>query len=241
MILLVVLTLSASAQQNPSLGKLDKSVVGAWDASDGSFRDWSQYTNNAVLHGNVPITNNGCYYFDGTTANYLSVADSPSLYSTNFTVCAWINAQEITDLVPSRDPVIAAKDNTGAREWHFYVKQSGSILGVDIFKANGTPTVVNGIVTLGSNVWYHACFSYLFVADGNSQCTLWLNGITNAAATNFGGPMADTATEIEIGRRSFSTFEDSWAGFINDVYIFNRVLLAEEIKQLYELGKPRHQ
>ena len=63
---------------------------------------------------------------------------------------------------------------------------------------------------------------------------IYVNGVKDAAQiTTAGGPIANNATGVFIGKREFTDFKDFFNGTIDEVAIYNRSLSAAEIQRLY--------
>lgn len=76
--------------------------------------------------------------------------------------------------------------------------------------------------------WYHVAYSY----DG-SQRALYINGELLAMDNNECNTVTSSGAKLNIGGFNTNT-EDEFTGYIADAAIFNRALLAQEVKDIYE-------
>lgn len=92
-----------------------------------------------------------------------------------------------------------------------------------------TPTFTLGSPTIDEvGIWYH----YVLTYDGINTGKLYKNGILVDTKTNGTGTIKTTASPFYIGMSQFY-----WNGSVDDVRIYNRVLTATEVKNLYD-SKP---
>jgi polysaccharide biosynthesis transport protein len=102
-------------------------------------------------------------------------------------------------------------------------------------QANNASTAVCSLSgpAAGENLWHHIAITYSRANGG--QIVLYKDGIqsgscTNSAAWNFNNQ------SFRLGASS-DTFWEEWKGTLDDVRIYNRVLLAQEITDLYNTGR----
>ena len=158
--------------------------------------------------------------FDGVD-DYVEVPDSDSLDITDaITIEAWIKPQNIA----------------GGTEWH-HVVDKGDSYGLSIYNTKeirfllagttGTDWWNTGIYA-SEDVWQHIVATY----DG-SQRKIYVNGVEKASISDSGS--IDSLTNVlAIGADSPNP-PGSWKfnGTIDEVRIYNRALLAEEIATHY--------
>lgn len=105
------------------------------------------------------------------------------------------------------------------------------------FDTTGQPEVMagntfqDGPSTLAINTWYDLCGTY----DGLAR-RLYVNGVAVTLGTNQAG-LTNQASTLAIGKFAVTdTTSYDLSGTIDDVRIYNRVLSAQEVAQLYAQG-----
>lgn len=206
----------------------------AWDGSNDVNMGYlgGTFTNNYNHYGVGDLSGSqgatvqyslNTYYSD---ALYITDASAPNLeISGSQSWFAWIKFDSI--------------DTNGARILSKYV--SGGYKMLDIasnatkylrWQLNGlTPNNDSWSVSLLANTFYHVGFVY--DASANTV-NLYVNGIL-VKSTSVSGTPTDTNANFYIGAAQvFSTTSKRfWDGIIDDVALFNRVLTATEIFDLY--------
>jgi Concanavalin A-like lectin/glucanases superfamily/Immunoglobulin I-set domain len=227
---------------------LTNALAGYWKFDDGSGSfaavDSSTNGNNATLNYFpdftsewVPGRANGAIQFNsGSTAQYLSVPDAPSLnFDTNltFTLAAWVKGPS----AQANGAGIIAKGYGGVNEqyaldvhtdqlttpaYRFYFRNA-----TGASTALTTPVPPNGL-------WQHVVATY----DGRfTTMCVYVNG--QLVASNTAAPatlLVDNGHEVSIGNRESSTvsgYNLPFNGTIDDVRIYNRTLSAGDVQTLY--------
>jgi hypothetical protein len=195
-------------------------LVSHWKFDEGtgtSATDSSGRGNNGTLtNGPVWTTGKngvGALQFDGVN-DYVGVPTDPvDVHAV--TVCAWIYTSNPNSfgaiLCNSRflfgtyvaDAKIALYSNTSG---------SGPLL-----------STTNSLLT---NTWQHICVTRNAGSGGAAQ--IYINGVLNASG-NSGTPV--TGFGLGIGASPF--LENLWAGRLDDVRVYNRILTAAEIAWIY--------
>ena len=183
--------------------------------------------NDATLSG-TPSWADGpdgpCLAFDGSN-HYMAVDDSDELdlLSGNFTLIAGIKRST----AGSQDGLIEKYKATPPSRGGYYLRiTSGNVPQMGIFDNSGY-TSVNGTSTVSVGA-YHQIAA---VADkGNNLILHYLDGefVNSGAQTRI---ISSTTEPLTIGARS-GDFGEKLGGNLNYVMIFNRILSAEEIRQL---------
>ncbi|SRR6266851_1720947 len=90
---------------------------------------------------------------------------------------------------------------------------------------------LTGNATLKTGKWYHLTVTW----DASSKARIiYLNGVVDASDTSTGSLNADSNPPFYIAQWLGGNY---LSGSIDDVRIYNRVLTAKEITQLYSLGR----
>lgn len=208
---------------------LSTGLVGYWPMdgnttswTTGQTKDQSGAGNNGSLvsmsTSTTPVTGKvgGTFNFNGTS--YVNVPDSASLDTGNLiTVSAWIYPTSNASYAP-----FAAKvDAAGTVGWEI-ANNSGTLRTT---LRGSLVNVTAGALTL--NKWQMGTFTY----DG-ATLKLYLNGTLVGSAT--GSATLNSSVDLWIGKRLVNN--NTFTGRIDDVRVYNRVLSASEIAQLYKNG-----
>ena len=165
------------------------------------------------------------YYFDGM-GDCIEVPDDSSLDITStLTVSVWAKTESI-----NRRQVIVAKNAPGHNSWILEVNTDdfgGTKFNfyIDLFGFDGN---FGSNTAVAVNEWCHVAGTY-----NGSERRIYINGKLDANQT-ISGPIPKNDQPVRIG--TYADSARSFKGAIDNVYIYNRALSAEEIRQLYEQG-----
>jgi hypothetical protein len=204
-------------------------LVGYWkldEASGTTFADTSASGNSGTLHNSqtwvTPTSTSGLpglnftdpagLSFDGSS-NYgtMGITNLPAI-NASMTIALWVYYPSIDS---SNRNAFALKSGSAAVQ----IGQRGSALvasksgGVILATASSTPT----------SGWHHLAYTF----DGTTH-RLYLDGGT--ATTSTVAPDTGAATSVWIG--TYNGGSELWAGSLDDVRIYSRVLAATEIAAL---------
>ena len=224
---------------NQNLPSVGRGLVGYWpmdEGGSGPATDFSGFSNNPGVWGGTATGTNGYYSagkigswagaFDGTTT-YIGI---PAISSTtigqngsNITVMAWVFR---TGPLNTLAPII---EQGGLRAFRFIISGYRVCFGDDSV-TNNFYCSSNTISNLSS--WYFIAASY----DG-SFYHVFINGSEVAINQSVGsyGPWA--TTQLNIGYRPYTVSVSPWNGLIDDVRVYDRMLTASEIQQIYNAEK----
>ncbi|MDD5064748.1 MAG: S8 family serine peptidase [Phycisphaerae bacterium] len=172
---------------------------------------------------------NGAVDFDGVT-DYFSVSSLNSLFNNSsvFTIAGWFNTDQSTGM------------QTIVGQWS---QHSGDYYGWQVLVENNKVvakfggdvapmTEITGTINVSSG-WHH----FVLVNNGSSNAILYVDGEPDGTAGSKYMDIYDTKFRIGDGSYGSGTLEGGpFNGMIDNVMIFNRVLSAEEVKQLYDEG-----
>jgi len=214
-----------NASQN---NQLTNSLVGLWsfngpDIDGNEAIDRSGNGNNGTITGATPI--NGkvgqALDFDGVDDYIVGTGYEYSIY----TMSAWI---KVSGTISNWKGIVAYTDSSGNR------REIG-------LNGSGTPIIVYGSqkykTSLGSdlddNAWHYVVGTY----DG-STAQLYIDGVSVSLGSEGTGGAAAGTNIMWIGRLIPSTENNyRFTGKIDEVRIYNRVLTAQEVLRLYNLGR----
>jgi hypothetical protein len=208
-------------QQGRVLGASTNGLVGYWNFDEGSgttAADSSGNGNTGTLTNGPTWTTgkvgSGALGFDGVD-DYVS-ASGISLPS-GFTYSLWINPSQSSVL---KTIIRQGGVSTFLRTW------SNNQIQFGVYCSGGVVGVVAGTVT--SNIWSHVAVSWNGQCGTGGSVTIFING-TPTAFTGFGsGNPPAAVTTLSIG--------NSFSGLIDDVRVYNRVLSAQEVLDIYNDG-----
>ncbi len=226
-------------------GVLTKGLVGLWsfngpDMTNTTSTDRSGQGNDGALFGGPKRAigvSGQALSFDGTD-DYISVTDASSLKfgTAAMSISAWIKAPN-TD--QSREYI--AKRVTGSPFTQYGI---GVTAGDSFFNIAGKKIAMILIEDVGST--YRGAYTNSDVVDGNwhhvvgvatgSTILIYVDGVSVPVTVdkNSGSwPNTDNTQPLTIGFNGDAYF----AGLLDDVRIYNRVLSATEVWQLYSFGR----
>ena len=221
---------------------LNTGLVGWW-TFDGpkmltNVADSSGQGNNGSLVGQTSTTTvpgklGQALSFDGVN-DYVQLGDMTSLEGSAYATWSfWVKP-----VYSDYDTVFLSK---GASAWHISVPNSGLGAGANKFRviiAGGSFPVVytNITATVINNVWQHFTVVYDGTQSTNTtKVKIYKNGVLLTNVDSVGTiptTLPANATNATIGASSLGV-----NGTMDDVRIYNRVLSATEITQLYNLGR----
>ncbi len=202
----------------------DTGLVGYWSFEDGSGTKATDFSGS----GNAGTLTNGPTWVNGKFGKALNLSSASSQYAlignvsalknSVFTYSAWVNPASISNSMT----VFSSGANSTPRIR--LDSTSGTISLID------TNVVVMGTSSqsVSANVWTHLAISY----DASGSYAFYLNGETAGSGTNSQSFSFGSAA-FEIGRNGAANNE-YFNGQIDDVRIYNRVLSADEILNLYQ-------
>ncbi len=178
---------------------------------------------------------NNALSFNGSD-NYVSLAGNSTFDNMGaMTISAWIKPSSLGENGKGRIVTKAAGGSLPSYGWSFYLTNevaNGIKFAVDHTTAHLEHASVANAITL--NQWQLVTVTW----DGSknaSNAHIYVNGneVSYAVADNAVGTRAsDTSNSLYIGSNPART--RSFNGSIDDVKIFNRVLSADEVKNIYD-------
>jgi hypothetical protein len=231
--LLLALLLCASARAGA-----DQGLVAHWDFAEGSggvLHDRAGNGNDGAIHGAAWVkTDRGHALKFGRTGSYVAFGDNPKLKLTrDFSFCAWI--EPTADLYPD------STTNWHIFSWEAYRKSGAGfrIAGSSaqlFFRSNqfqpaqASDPIQQGLseIRLANKTFYHV----VLVKKGK-MVTFFVDGMADAEF-----PVQDPLpNDLPF---TLSLEEQSFAGLMDDVRMYNRAISAAEVVALYGEGGTRH-
>jgi len=188
------------------------------------WHDFSPQENHGAFNGDAGFTSKGRFgpgvYFDGT-GDYVDCGSDASLDITDETTIEfWVNF----------DSFNAGMDYYKGNAYYGY---GTNTYWLGYFYMGGSPKYSQADISLNTDTWYHFAITY----DGTS-IDIFIDGneVTYAAGKHYtsGGDLDTSGSILTIGHVTGAVIN----GTMDEFKIWNRALSKDEIKYLYELGKP---
>ncbi len=219
----------------------DDSLMGRWmlDATDG-LRDVSNHGNDGTGMGGITIgtsqnhrgRTNGATNFVGASNQYVDCGNGISLrITTQITMTIWIKPTTLT----AEMPIISKWTQPGnQRAYYFgthwaqfdeiyayFSKDGGAVNWYGVKSTNAAMIAGN---------WYFIVVTY----DGTTL-NFYRNAtlLTTSIEAGTPGVIFDSSANLQIGQFNAGTFVTPFNGLSGDPRIYNRVLSASEVQQLY--------
>jgi len=202
-------------------------LIGWWKLN-GDIRDYSGFSNHGVNKGaNLSSgVNNLSYEFSRVNGDYIDLQSKYIAGPTEGAVSAWINLYSTHTTYQS---IYACQ--TGAawahiRLWLAVDSSNNVFLNI----ADGINYLTNSQLyyPLNFNQWYHVVGTY-----GGGTAHIYVNGIKIRSTNTTIEPGIFTPTTTMIGWHEYS--DRYFDGKIEDLRVYNREILEEEVRLLYKL------
>lgn len=201
---------------------------------NGNANDESGNKNNGVVNNVVLTTdrkgiNNKAYLFDGKTS-YIDLGKNINPQS--FTISSWVKTTPISGNVSAIVSKIQNIPNNYFYNFEFRIQ--GDLLNCHIPDANSW-TSITGVQKVTKDNWIHAVVTY---DKSTSEAILYLNGIKDKVGT-YKYSSSNNSTTF-IGARPLNLVGSKqitdlfFNGSLDDIRIYNRVLLENEVQALYK-------
>jgi concanavalin A-like lectin/glucanase superfamily protein len=216
----------------------------SWWPGDGNASD-IQGANDGTLQGTAtfaPGKVGQAFSFDGVDG-FVSVADSPGLDPTGaLTIDAWVfpaadaGVGDVVAMIVNKETSVAIQYEIGRKNAVACGSGGGIPTGNLAFFLGGVAGLPddcaawvdgNGFLPLGT--WTHVALTF----DGSTVSTYVNGGL--ARQISVGGPLTTSSGTFRIGSRE-SGGTSAWAGLIDEVEVYDRALLAEEITSIFDAG-----
>jgi len=221
----------------PVFGGLNDGLVAHWtfDEPDGTTAYDSAGSNDGTVYGGAQWTAGklgGALYFDGVN-DYVDCLNDGSIdIPDNISISLWFNSPAWTNKLDYVNGLISKRDHyLPGFDWEIYY--SKNLNGICLWDSS-VPSFNNMHVVPSTNTWQH-----LVVTKSGTVASLYLDGILRA--TDATSALWDTGDKVKIGVLDLDPqYVDKgfYQGMIDDVRIYNRVLNADEVAQLYAIPEP---
>ena len=216
----------------------------ALDETSGVTAYDSVDTNNGTFNGDDPCWMDGNGVDFNGVSDYFSVSDLNNVYTTNinFTVAGWFKTSKSTGIqtIIGNWSQWFQYNLSFSSGWQVLV-ENNKVKARFATNSPGTPSDITGATNVTDANWHHFALVYpkygqslnaVLYVDGNSEGT---PGVKYFTLSN---------TKFRIGDGSYIVSGSPvtlkggpFCGMIDDVMIFNRTLTADEVYQLYAVGR----
>lgn len=214
--------------------RLTNGLVGMWsfngaDISGTTAYDRSGQGNNGTISGATTAVGKvgQGLYFDG--GDYIEAAHTASMDVTALTIAMWIKTP--TSLCGGVACFRALLSKQGAdRDYNFYTYSSDitQITHMHFSSARFGVTMPALTTPYKPGEWHHVAFT----VDSSGNYVHYSDGVSFASGTITAGANANSNYPIWIGRA-----DNYYNDIIDEARVYNRALSADEVKQLYNMGK----
>jgi hypothetical protein len=205
----------------------------AFYSFDGDATDGSGNGRHGTLHGAVSTANrfdqaNMALYFDGiTTSAYVDLGSSATwVLNSAFTISLWFKS----DLTVSRSFCFNGQSGAG-QSWEIMISTNSKLT----FEKWGQSGLWIETSVISANTWYHVAIQ---VGTDNTGY-IYVNGAL--AAQKLSGPNFNLPNSSDFLIGIPGDGGTAFQGSIDDVFVYNRVLSASEILELYRFDNPTAQ
>jgi hypothetical protein len=163
------------------------------------------------------------FNFDGVN-DYVATVTSMSPSGSSRTVCTWFMTTKPSSV---RQEIISTRG--GNSGWAINIGQGNVANTLTYYHAGVATFSVSTPITTG--VWYHVCVTY---SASSLETIMYKNGVSIGQTT-----MSNDIVSLimgKIGTGGCASGDCYLQGEIDDVRIYNRILTATEIKQIYNQG-----
>ena len=213
---------------------LDAANPKSYPGSGNTWYDLTNFNNHVTLY-NTPTfvsTHGGGLDFDGT--NEHGIIPDPSDGSLDFGTSDFSIAAVLkTDTLAGYHGIFI-KGASGATGYSITMDNNGRI-SIDIDAPDNTHLDSSStLLTVGETVMVHCNF------DRDTQGETYFNGVLKDTFPTLSGQSNSVSNSKDIGIGTYSTGTQwFWDGTFFQIYVYNKILTAEEVLQNYNATKSR--
>jgi hypothetical protein len=194
------------------------------DATDASDNN-NDGTNNGATTTTGIFSN--ALNFDGT--DYLELPDLSTLRGgQDLTVSLWFNSQDAANY----QKLITKSSSYLSKDWELAFNGATGVVGFESEISDSGYGLSSPAGAATTNTWHNLVFT---MDETNNILTLYLDGTQVAQDTSFSRESDSTSANVNIGRRGY-TSDRYFTGAIDDVAVWDRVLSASEVSDIYSSG-----
>ena len=224
------------ARERPREPANNQKLMGHWkfDEADGYVaEDSSGYENYGDVWAPWATGKFGSAIFCDSTSSHIAVPDDPTLQfgTSDFSIELWICPTMLK--IESNDPRrrFMSKDNYPNTWWNLNLTTGGKPF-LEMVDANKASCANRPTGTIPENAWTHLV---VVVDRANAKTKYYFNGKLDSAQDI--PPAFKGALDVKGGDLSIGSPWQPFLGLLDEVKIYNRVLIEGEIKASYEKEK----
>ena len=245
--LFLALLVSISLMAGPTMADLTTGLVAQYHFS-GNANDTSGNGHNGTVFGATPTFDrfgnpNRAYNFDGTN-DYVGVPYSSDFQLSTYTISAWVNPSTDLSVINSSAVVTRGEDfTTDTAAFSLSVASSSSSLANGVYllyenNSNNDFYFDTGVYPQPGS-WTHLTAT----RSSSDDVDIYINGNLHSQWSSTPQPTTTSFQDLLIGAYWFnppsgSEITNFFPGVIDEVMIYDRVLLADEIKELAFIPAP---
>ena len=205
----------------------------AYYSFNGNANDESGNGNNGTVIGATLTTDrlgnsNSAYYFNGSSSSYIDLGINPNLdrSNTSFSINTWINADLLSG--PSTRAITSNRNMSNEGVMFGTTSSNGLTLTTGSPNSAGTNQQL-----LNTNQWYNVCITF---DNLNNITKFYIDGSLVETTSTFLASLLilpSPPTHHAIGKEFSNSSNYYWKGKIDDMFLHNRVLTANEIQDIY--------
>lgn len=169
--------------------------------------------------------------FHGTSTSFIELPEN-ALKPNSISFSAWIRPSNslnaVSYIVFTRNSTATGSTNNEAYALAIMTGSGGK--KIRAIKSNSTQTYwLDNTTLLNNNNWYHVCFTM-----DNSDMRIYLNGVQEGTLAASGFIAYQSMKKVYLGGSNEITNQKPFAGAIDNVRFYDRVLNSGEVLQLYQ-------
>ena len=173
------------------------------------------------------LSDGSAYFVQGSSNDYIEIADSADLSPSSLTVSAWVHfgGSAPTDNYPR---II---DNDGdAKGWHLRFNKSNTNFSFRVSSDGSNQELGTTDSTYTDyNKWYHVAATY---DSSSGTIKMYIDGVHDGTDTgDITGAINNPSGAIYIGKSNDGSGQD-WSGYMCNVGVWGTVLTQAEIKSI---------
>ena len=220
----------------------DKNLV-AWYNFNGNSKDLSGHNNNPLVDHSTPAEDrhgkkDSARYFNGKT-DFIQIKNNSSLNPEEITLLAIIKPMGFYKGTCHNNSIIE-KGEWDYKPGNYAIRfTAGEYTHGDCYDsdtahqnfvgmASNTPGKTSRDIYVVPGTWYHIVFTF-----NKEYCRLYIDG---ELITSFGsaGKLGKNKDDLFLGKKDNAQYPYWFKGVIDEVRIYNRSLLSDEVAALYE-------
>jgi glucose/arabinose dehydrogenase len=209
------------SEQEELLCPPSQTQISAYSTSGISEEIYSTFTDKADF---VEGQHDTALHFNAYLGEYLSFTKDDSFRSNRFTISFWIKEEPWFESYAPILSFINLESNAG---WIFDLQDKAQKVRFGLGTMDGTIAAPSSVPIDSSN------FTHITGTFDGSTAKVYKDGVLYGTVKLPGTYNPDPKISLRVGLDSFDN-ENSWAGIIDDLRIYNRTMSEKEIRRIYD-------